>query len=217
MILTERHIVKDTDVLYKELDNLCFLSKNLYNSTLYAFRQYYFKTGKHLGYNKCYSIFKEEKNADYYSLPTKVSQGIMRIVDQNYRSFFGKIKNIKKGEKVSIPKYLDKKDGRFELIYNNQAISFKDKGYVRLSGTSVKLKTDKNIHTARIIHNGNHISIELIYELVENNPVRSNVFAGIDIGLNNLATVGFNNRKGFIVNGRPLKSINQYYNKRDLY
>lgn len=39
-------------------------------------------------------------------------------------------------------------------------------------------------------------------------------YAGIDIGLNNLTTIGFNNGKGLIINGRPLKSINQYYNKK---
>jgi transposase len=40
--------------------------------------------------------------------------------------------------------------------------------------------------------------------------------AGIDIGLDNLATITAN-KPGFVpvvVNGRPLKSINQYYNKR---
>lgn len=46
MILTERHIIKPSNSLYKELDDLCFLSKNLYNSALYAIRQYYFKEKK---------------------------------------------------------------------------------------------------------------------------------------------------------------------------
>lgn len=214
MILTEKHIIKDTDSLYKELDRLCFLSKNLYNATLYAFRQYYFETGEHLGYNSCYRIFKDERNADYYALPTKVSQGIMRMVDQNYKSFFGKLKKKKKDEKIGIPRYLDKKEGRFELNYNSQAISVKEKGYVKLSGTSVKIKTDKNVNSARVVHRGNHIVIELIYEIPEDKPVSSNIMAGIDIGLNNLATVGFNNKRGFIINGKPLKSINQYYNKK---
>lgn len=45
MILTEKHIYKPTHKYYAELDNLCFLSKNLYNATLYGVRQYYFNTG----------------------------------------------------------------------------------------------------------------------------------------------------------------------------
>jgi putative transposase len=36
----------------------------------------------------------------------------------------------------------------------------------------------------------------------------------MDLGLNNLGTVGSNVVKPFIINGKPLKSINQFYNKR---
>ena len=50
MRLVERHIFKKTHRFYKEFDTICFLSKNLYNSTVYAVRQHYFKTQK-------YSIF----------------------------------------------------------------------------------------------------------------------------------------------------------------
>jgi putative transposase len=42
------------------------------------------------------------------------------------------------------------------------------------------------------------------------------LLAGIDLGINNLATIA-SNKVGFvpvIVNGRPLKAINQFYNKR---
>lgn len=48
MNLVERHIIKKSDTRYKELDNICFLSKNLYNATLYAFRQHYFNTEEFL-------------------------------------------------------------------------------------------------------------------------------------------------------------------------
>ncbi|MGD1714725.1 transposase [Dapis sp. BLCC M172] len=45
--------------------------------------------------------------------------------------------------------------------------------------------------------------------------LESNRCASIDIGLNNLATLTFNQAgmKPLLINGRPLKSINQYYNK----
>ena len=48
MILSERHIIKQSNNYYKELDNLCYLSKNLYNSALYAIRQHYFNTKQYL-------------------------------------------------------------------------------------------------------------------------------------------------------------------------
>ena len=48
MILVEKHIIKKTNLIYNELDHACFLSKNLYNASLYEVRQYYFNTKKYL-------------------------------------------------------------------------------------------------------------------------------------------------------------------------
>lgn len=38
MYLTERHVIKEKDPLFKELDHMCFLTKNLYNKGLYLVR-----------------------------------------------------------------------------------------------------------------------------------------------------------------------------------
>ena len=46
MLLVEKQIIRPSNPLYKELDHLCFLSKNLYNVTLYTIRQHYFNTKK---------------------------------------------------------------------------------------------------------------------------------------------------------------------------
>lgn len=74
MNLVERHIIKKSDTRYKELDNICFLSKNLYNATLYAFRQHYFNTEEFLGYLSLNKEFVLSDNPDYRALPSKVSQ-----------------------------------------------------------------------------------------------------------------------------------------------
>ena len=50
MKLVERIIIKPNHKYFNEIDHICFLSKNLYNSTLYAVRQHYFETGKYLNY-----------------------------------------------------------------------------------------------------------------------------------------------------------------------
>ena len=63
MILAERHIIKQNNKHYKELDNLCFLSKNLYNSALYSIRQYYFQNKKYL--NRFQLINEFTKNAPH--------------------------------------------------------------------------------------------------------------------------------------------------------
>lgn len=215
MILTERHIIRESDVRYKDLDNLCFLSKNLYNAGLYAVRQYYFDNKKFLGYVNVVSLMSKNDNIDYRALPAKVSQQTLKLIEQNFKSFFGSLKN--KVKSVKIPKYLDKQ-GRQVVIFTEQAISKKwlEKGYIKLSGTSFTIKTSqKKVKQVRVVPSGNHIVIEVIYNVQEKNLKQDNFrYASIDLGLNNLATVGSNIIKPIIINGKPLKSINQYYNKK---
>lgn len=51
-------------------------------------------------------------------------------------------------------------------------------------------------------------------EKIEN--VKKGFCAGIDLGVNNLASVSTNNKENsqFLVNGKPLKAINAFFNKR---
>lgn len=217
MILSERHIIKNSE-LFNELDNMCFLSKNLYNKGLYIVRQHFFNTEKYLNYNALENILKKSKDVDYYALPTKVSQQILMVLDNNFKSFFKLLEKKKKclyKEKVKIPKYLDK-DSRNLLIFTSQAISkkFIKNGIIKLSNVKSTIKTKvKTIKQVRIIHKGNHVVVEVLYEKQSKDIVTNNRYAAIDLGLNNLATISSNVTKPFIVNGKPLKSINQYYNK----
>lgn len=215
MILTERHIIKQSNSLYNELDNLCFLSKNLYNSALYTVRQFYFTNKKYFNWIKINNQFVSEKQQDYYALPCKVSQQTLKMVDQNMKSFFNAIKA--KNSKPKLPKYLDKIKGRFVVTYTNQAISKKalQNGYIELSKTNIKLKTNvKNVKQVRIVPRNNFIVVEILYEVrskLHNNLKET--YCGIDFGLNNLITCSFQNDIPLIMNGKPLKSINWHYNK----
>lgn len=218
MKLIENIQIKKGTKEYKELDNFCFLSKNLYNSTLYDIRQHYFSTKKYKKYNLVNKDFIRNHQIDYYALPTKVSQQTMKLVDQNFKSFFGALKTNK--SKVKIPKYLDK-HGRYEVIFTNQAISIKELRNDKLKLSGIKsifnIRNEiKNIQQVRIIPKltFNCYNIEIIYEINEKQLKQDNKrYASIDLGINNLATVSFNFKKSFIINGKPLKSINQYYNK----
>lgn len=215
MILTERHIIKKTNPLYSELDNLCFLSKNLYNSALYTVRQYYFENKKYLSWVNINNNFVKDKQVDYYALPCKVSQQTLKMVDQNMKSFFNAIKA--KKSKAKLPKYLDKVKGRFVVTYTNQAIGKKalQNGYVELSKTNVKIKTKvKNVKQVRIVPQNNFIVVEVLYEVKPKPHDKSKeMYCGIDFGLNNLMTCSFQNDSPLIINGKPLKSINWHYNK----
>lgn len=221
MYLTERHIIKSNNPLYKELNNVCFLSKNLYNKALYTVRQHYFNTKEYLGFYKLNRVLIDIKDVDYYALPCKVSNQTLRLLDQNFKSFFSLLKKKKSKDydkPVRIPRYLDKQ-GRYVAVFNKQAVStkFLKKGLIKLANISNVVKTKVKLEAlkeVRVLPRTNHYILEVVY-LKQEKPLLPNNgrYAAIDLGLNNLATVCSNVEKPFIINGRPLKSINQRWNK----
>ena len=137
-----------------------------------------------------------------------------------FKSFFALLKN--KTVKNKLPKYLDKVNGRYVTTFTKQAISlkeFKKTSKLRLSQTDIyiatKLTDFTSLKEVRIVPRTHHYVIEVVYQVKEKTHCDNGKYAAIDLGLNNLATVAFNEgSKPLIVNGRPLKSINQYYNKK---
>ena len=110
MKLVEQHIIKSNNALYKDLDNLCFLSKNLYNQALYRIRQQFFEDKTFKNYYDLNREFHDENQIDYRALPANTSQETLKLVNQNYSSFFKSVQKQIKG--VNIPGYLDKTKGR---------------------------------------------------------------------------------------------------------
>ncbi len=216
MQLIEKHIIKKSDKIFIELYNVCGLSKNLYNVGLYEVRQHYFNEKKFLNYVNLNNKLVADKQFDYYKLPSKVSQQTLKIVEQNFKSFFGSLKAKQKGKKVKLPKYLNKK-GKFITTYTNQAISKKElkNGFIKLSGTDIKIKTNvKDVQQVRIVPKIDSINVEVIYNVTTKQMLsNNNRYCSIDLGLNNLATVASNVIKPIIINGKPIKNINQHYNK----
>jgi len=109
-----RHLTKQE---YVALKTLCRLSKNLYNATLYAIRQYYFTEKKYLRYESAYHSLKDNEN--YKLLNTDIAQQTMKVVERNFKSFFALINKAKqcdyKFSNIKLPHYLPK-DGYFMLI-----------------------------------------------------------------------------------------------------
>lgn len=222
MILVEKHDYKRGHRFFSELDELCFKSKNLYNSTLYHIRQHFFNTkhecgkGEYLSFTKINKLSKELMFDDYTALPAKVAQQTQRIVDQNFRSFFALLKS--KSQKAKIPNYLAK-DGRFIVTYTKQAVSFKNRnvldGYIRLSGTDILIKTKvDNVQSVRIVPKKDCITIEICYNVAEKKWEDNGRYASIDLGVENLATVVSNVFSPILFRGRKLRSINHYYSKK---
>ena len=228
MQLVERHIITSTNKYYKELDEATFKSKNLYNSTLYAIRQHFFQSEKYLSYATLQKQFQDSKQPDYIALPTKVSQQVMKQVDTNFRAFFKALKAYKSNPskfngRPKLPKYKHKTDGRFVLIYTNQAISKKEcdrDSVIHPSGLEFKFKTKisyQDINQVRIVPKCNYFVVEVIYTISDCNLLSDNKrYAAIDLGINNLATLTSNiiGDTPMVISGKVVKSYNQYYNKQ---
>ena len=226
MQLAERHIIKYREHRFAEIDELAFKSKNLYNAANYVMRQNFLYGWGYLTYNLMASLMKS--HPAYQALPAKVSQQILRRLSQNWQGFFEAIKAYKNEPtkftgRPKLPKYKDKVKGRNLLVYTLQAISSKElkKGIIKLSGTDISIKTTvkpEKICQVRVVPKCDCYIIEVIYNEPEStiNQENSTSVASIDLGLNNLVALT-SNQPGFIpllINGRPLKSINQFYNKR---
>ena len=214
--LTQQIIITQKHKYYAGLDYLCLLAKNLYNVALYNIRQQYFKDKTYLNYNALDKLLSS--NVDYKAIPYRQSaQQILRSVDKTYSSFFKGIKSDKnKGKKVRLPKYKDKERGRYVLVYTNQCFRYKD-SIIRLKGVNgawYEFYIDKeNLQQVRLVPKGNHIVVEIIYNVEYELKKDNNRYASIDLGLNNIVALSSNVCNSILYNGRPLKSINRYYNK----
>lgn len=220
MLFVEKQIIRPSNPLYRELDKLCFLSKNLYNSTLYTIRQHYFNTKKYLTAFTIIKDFTKENQADFRALPAKVSRYTVQLVEQNMKSFFALLNKKhanQYGKSVRLPKYLDTKTGRQVVHYHKSSLSFKKDGFVKLSKSDIKIQTKvpKNeIQCLQIVPRGNHIKVLIgYYKTKKKLRTTQKRIASIDIGQNNLMTVTSNVFHPVIYNGKPVKSVNQFYNK----
>ena len=220
MQLVEQHIIKGNSPWYKELSEVLGRSKNLYNSTTYAVRQHYFETKKYLNYSQAQKKFQEEHQQDYEALPRKVSQQTMRMVDQNFRSFFGSLKS-SKVKKAKLPHYL-KKNSKFLAVYTSQAVSARELNKnkrIVLSGLSVSIPTKvelEQLNQVRVVPRLDYIVVEVVYTVKEQSLKTDNGrYASVDLGVDNLATLSFNvgGLQPLIISGKKVKSANYYYNK----
>ncbi|MHC1733379.1 MAG: RNA-guided endonuclease InsQ/TnpB family protein [Bacteroidales bacterium] len=223
MLLVEQHIIRKSDPRYTAIDQAAFASKNLYNLANYSVRQSFIFQNKYIPYPSLYKLMRDTEA--YQSLPAKVSQWVLKQVDHDWQAFFAAIKQWKQSPqlftgKPKLPKYKDKLAGRNLLTYTIQAISKPglQKGIVKPSGLDIEINTDQtNINQVRITPRKGFYVVEVIYDRPPT-PAKLNPHwaAGMDLGLDVLSALT-SNKPGFqplLVNGKPLKSINQFYNKR---
>ena len=222
----EQIIIKKDHPKFKIIDEMCFNSKNLYNEANYVIRQKFIESGEYIPYKDMNFEFKTHENYKLtFSQPANCT---LRLLDKNWKSYFASIKDWKEHPSKylgmpKLPKYLPK-DGRFPwMIPNNQLVYDYEKSTIYIRNRHMN---DYDWHCrclgrpiqVRFIPHGNHYTMEIIYEIeiedIDKDMVSERI-AAIDIGVDNLVTMTNNIMESpIIINGKPLKSINQQYNKQ---
>ena len=236
MYLTQSNVIRKlSKEEYAMLREMCRYSNNLYNVALYNIRQYYFQEKKFLRYEENYHVCKTNEN--YGLLQAGVSQQTLKVVDRSFKSFFNLIKKAKSGEyrfqDIKMPHYREK-GGLFNLVLSTNAIHIKD-GFLTVpvsrefsklhGGKQIRIPfpgrlVDKKIKEVRIcpVYGGRYFKIQYCYvQEVEPQKVSPNKTLAIDIGLENLATCVSTTGTSFIMDGRKIKSINQWWNRRKAF
>jgi len=211
------------------LRELCRLSKNLYNVGLYSVRQFYFAEAKYLRYESNYHYCKNNEN--YKLLNTDIAQQTLKVVDRSFRSFFNLMKAAKQGlyrfEQIRLPGYLPKdgyfplivprikvKEGQFEIPMSNEFR--KQFGAVRIPFP--ERLVGKKLKEVRILpkYKARFFEVEYIVEAeAQPQSVDPTHALAIDLGLDNLAACVSTTGASFIVDGKLLKSFNQWFNKEN--
>lgn len=230
----EKHLIKQNNPYYPMFCDFTHKSKNLYNHANFLVRDEFIRNNRWLRYGEINKILKADLEFDdYRQMPTAQSaQQILRLLEKDWKSFFKAIRDWSKNKdkylgRPKLPKY-KAKDGKHILILTSQNARLKDNRLVfpkAFCGFTIQpqfIKHDNFIsfQQVRFIPNYRSFTVELVYNIeVPDDALSDNGrYLSVDIGLDNLATIVNNaGLKPVAINGKGLKSINKYYNKKISY
>jgi len=231
MILTSSSNIRATGKDYAILREMCRRAGSLYNSLVYETDKHFKETRKYVGFGELDLIMKNhEENPIYRMLPAHVAQQKIKKFHESFKSFFALLKKKKSKEydkNISTPKY--KKKGHLSNL-TFAAQSFRVKGnkiYLTIPkdlhqedskflslDLPLYLK-DKKIKQLEIKPNGSGFKLQIMYESEQVLEQSQNIenWLSVDLGIDNLCTLTSNILAPVIVNGKPIKAINRFYNK----
>lgn len=229
--MEEKNVSYRTRVHYivpsQELINEARLSNNLYNQALYILRQAFTNEEKipskfDLSKILLHKEYECEEYDNIHKMVSSNAEQIIHLAAQNFKAFLMALRAFKKNKSsfTGVPKIpgYNKKDQEFMVIVRNMQCTVKE-GMMRFPK---KLNLNKiyvgnlDIAHVRIFPGKKKYKVEVVYKVKALPKRKKGNIAGIDLGLDNLATVAINKRgiRPLLINGRPLKSMNLHFNNK---
>lgn len=219
MRLVDRHIIKDN-----RFEDICLKSGLLYNYVLYLVRQGIFNKEYLKEYDLSTKLGRENQ-FDFRQLPASVSQQVVGQVFKSVNSWiklksdFDRNPDKYNNHRPHLPKYKEGKKQNM-VVFTTFSCRVKDDGYIHFVKNVIEpIKTNvkkDELKQVRIVPQATCYMVEVIYERKETDlNLDKDNFLSIDLGLNNLCSCISNvGIKPFIINGKVIKSLNRWYNKK---
>ena len=219
---TEQQIISRQHPKWKFIDAMCANSNRLYNYANFLIRQEFTENRNYILYRELNSQLKTCEQ--YKACMSQPANCVLRRLDKTWKSFFIAIKDWKKNPKKykgmpKLPKYLNK-NGRYVWeIPNNTCYLDGEELHFRirkLQDIKWKTKAKGRLLQVRFVPRGCDYVMEIVTEVeIEVEEKHNGNVAGIDLGVNNFVTLTNNiGEPPIIINGKGLKAINQYFNKK---
>lgn len=220
MLLVERHYTKGNP----QIVELCRTSKELYNKCNYYMRHWWFKSLQTSDWttpmpdlNTLVQLVHEEDS--FKNLHnTKTAKQTVRKVITDWWNFKKALKAYNRDpsgfEKKPLPPHY--KERLAQVIFYNETIKKKPlkQGIITPTNGCFEIKSDRKFKQVVITPKTSGFVIEVQYEeLLKKGRSKARGICCIDIGLNILAAITSDQHAPILVNGRIIKSINQWFNK----
>ncbi|MBR8829521.1 MAG: transposase [Gomphosphaeria aponina SAG 52.96 = DSM 107014] len=225
----QQNLITPDNNLKTILEFICSEANNLINCGIYYCRQLYFQARNYVTGYQLDKIMK--RNLHFKALRSSVAQQALHKVADSFKSY-KKLKALYFQGKLEIkprfPKYR-KSGGLAPGVYSTRWVKLTSKGIKCSLGKQVKawfgldcfyLPMPSNlefneIKEIRIVPKNNCFYAEYVTVVLEQKiNLNPNNALGIDHGLDNWLTCVSNIGKSFIIDGRKVKSQNQWYNKK---
>jgi IS605 OrfB family transposase len=213
VLQVERHHHKGNDTIVA----LCKTSKELYNKCNFLMRQAWFGDAPLPNINDLVAAVKDEDCFKHLH-NTKTAKQTIRKVLTDWSNFKAALRVWKADPSFRKPKPPYYKKHMAQVIFYKETIlggqSGKDLSMIVPTNHCFSVPSTRKFKQVVITPKTFGFVIDVQYEVPDQPKTENTGVCCVDIGLNNLCAITSDQHSPVLVNGRIVKSINQWFNKR---